>query len=313
MGNYVNDNYSGNGYPGNENPQNGYYGNGQPQYMAYKVQIYDEGTRTYKSLDWEVDVTTFPPEKYSYFGSYYAIRRVINGKPDLQILPKNEWSQYIASKGEVKAGDVSAKKGSGGKKVLSILLAIFLVIGGIAVRVFLTDYFNDKKEEETYSDSSSSYSYDYTTPEIDIPEPEIPDIDIPAPGSKVLEEQEPPANGTAGFSVSHSYPSQLKVNHVGSDDNYYFIKLVDPTTNLDVQTVFLHPHQSATVNVTPGSYKVRWTKGTTWYGYEDYFGYAATYNETDEPYDFDSGMVQIFDIGVTNGNVSADKTTKTDF
>ena len=81
------------------------------------------------------------------------------------------------------------------------------------------------------------------------------------------------------------------------------MKVVDAETDETIQTIFIHSGQTASMYVPNGTYKIRWTSGKTWYGYDHLFNnrYAQ---EADDLFTFsDTEGWEITLYPVTNGNL----------
>lgn len=153
--------------------------------------------------------------------------------------------------------------------------------------------------------TQSSLSSASTTPEI-AKEPKIE-----------YEEVEKPANGT----LSHTYDpykantSVLKIElPTYESNNYYYIKLINPTTGETVQSVFLHPGQSKEFPVPCGDFKLRYACGDKWYGYEHLFGPYGGYSGSNELLGFTNEYGHTITLtSVVNGNFSTNDIDFNDF
>jgi hypothetical protein len=66
----------------------------------------------------------------------------------------------------------------------------------------------------------------------------------------------------------------------------YYVKLTDASTGVPVMTLFVRGGQSFTADVPLGSYRVKYAKGTTWYGDVHLFGPETRYSEADKTFSF---------------------------
>ena len=72
-----------------------------------------------------------------------------------------------------------------------------------------------------------------------------------------------------------------------SDNNkYYYLKLVNISTKRQTQAVFIYAGQKAKVYVPQGTYYVRWTSGSNWYGFEHYFNTGSA-QQAEDTFTFD--------------------------
>lgn len=250
-----------------------------------------------------IDANKFPPAQYCDNGLYHAIEKNNN----ISLCNKSQWdSLYRQVIRANTRGQNQPTFGSGNLKKL-IIWAIIFIVFIFAVSKCSNDNTSTSKSTSggtssyTQSDSSSTT----TTPEVE-KEPEIE-----------YEEVEKPANGT----LSHTYDpysantSVLKIElPTYESDNYYYIKLINPTTGETVQSVFLHPGQSKEFSVPCGNFKLRYACGDKWYGYEHLFGPYGGYSGSNELLDFTTEYGHTITLTpVVNGNFSTNDIDFDDF
>ncbi len=70
-----------------------------------------------------------------------------------------------------------------------------------------------------------------------------------------------------------------------SEDDFYFIKLLDYNTKEVKQTVFMHPKTTLEIDLPLGDYELRYCYGSVWYGYDELFGTPyGGYAKTDDKF-----------------------------
>lgn len=249
-----------------------------------------------------IDANKFPPSQYCDKGLYYALEK--NG--NISICTRSQWDSVCRqavraySRGQHQPAFTKANF----KKLIiwSIIFIVFIFsITKCSDDSSTTTSNNSSTSSYTQSDSSSTT----TTPEVE-KEPEIE-----------YEEVEKPANGT----VSHNYDpysantSVMEVQLPTYKDNtYYYIKLVNPSTDETVQSIFLYPGESKEFSVPCGKYKLKYACGDKWYGYEHLFGPYGGYSKSDELLDFTHEYGHTITLyPVANGNLSTDNIDLDDF
>lgn len=249
-----------------------------------------------------LDANKFPPAQYCENGLYYALEKNNN----ISICTKSQFDSACRqvvraySRGQNQPAFTKANF----KKLIiwSIIAIIFIfAVTKCSDDSSTTTSSNSSTSSYTQSDSSSTT----TTPEVE-KEPEIE-----------YEEVEKPANGT----LSHTYDpysantSVLKIELPSYEsDNYYYIKLINPTTGETVQSVFLHPGQSKEFPVPCGEFKLRYACGDKWYGYEHLFGPYGGYSGSNKLLDFTNEYGQTITLyPVANGNMSTNDIDFDDF
>lgn len=249
-----------------------------------------------------IDANKFPPSQYCEQGLYYALEKNNN----IALCTKSQFDSAcrLAVRAYSRGQNQPAFTKANFKKLL--IWAIIFIVFIFAV----SKCSNDNSSTTTSNSSNSSYTQSDSSSASSTTavekEPEI-----------VYEEVEKPANGT----VSHNYDpysSNTSVMEVKlptyKDNTYYYIKLVNPTTEETVQSIFLYPGQSKEFNVPCGKYKLKYACGEKWYGYEQLFGPDGGYSKSDELLEFTYEYGHTITLyPVTNGNFSTDNIDLDDF
>ena len=89
-------------------------------------------------------------------------------------------------------------------------------------------------------------------------------------------EQIPPASGTTRPNPLTAGVAPLKI-HTSAGSNY-FVKLENSETGQKILDVFIRGGSTVSINVPLGQYRLKYATGTTWYGYEHYFGPSTVYS-----------------------------------
>lgn len=242
-----------------------------------------------------IDTNKFPPAQYCDNGLYYAVEKNNN----ISLCNKSQWdSLYRQVIRANTRGQNQPSFGSGNLKKL-VIWAVIIILFIVAV----TKCSNDETSTST-STSGTSYTQSDSSTTTSTPEVEY-------------EEVEKPANGT----LSHTYDpyssntSVLKIELPSYEkDNYYYIKLINPTTSETVQSVFLHPGQSLEFPVPCGDFKLRYACGDKWYGYEHLFGPYGGYSGSNELLDFTAEYGHVITLTpMVNGNFSTNDIDFDDF
>ena len=225
-----------------------------------------------------LDANKFPPAQYCENGLYYALEKNNN----ISICTKSQFDS--ACRQVVRAYSRGQNQPAFTKANLKKLI-IWSIIA--IIFIFAVTKCSNDNSSSTTSNNSSTSSYTQsdsssttTTPEIE-KEPEIK-----------YEEVEKPANGT----VSHTYDpygSNISVLTIKlpsyETTTYYYLKLVNSTTDEIVQSVFIHPGKTQSINVPCGTYELKYACGSKWYGYEQLFGEYGSYSKSDAPVTFEQG------------------------
>jgi hypothetical protein len=127
---------------------------------------------------------------------------------------------------------------------------------------------------------------------------------------------QPPAHGAYSNLTDKEAVAPFKIST--SSSGYYFVKLVDATTNQPAMVVFVHGGRSIEVNVPVGSYRMLYAAGTTWFGTEHYFGPETAYSQADtilkfyiEGNCYSGNEVTLY--RVQNGNLRTSRISKDQF
>jgi hypothetical protein len=105
---------------------------------------------------------------------------------------------------------------------------------------------------------------------------------------------------------------------ITSPGSYYFVKLVDWSSNRPVMTIFIHSGKTIDVDVPLGSYKLKYAVGETWYGEKDLFGPDTIYSQAEKKFDFKITGNQVHGYTVElilqpHGNLSTKRISAKDF
>ena len=103
-----------------------------------------------------------------------------------------------------------------------------------------------------------------------------------------------------------------------SDDENYYIKLVDSRTDHVAETIFVRSGDTVEVKVPVGSYKIRYATGHKWYGEEDLFGHETSYAKSNELLVFSYSGYYVSGMSLTlyktrNGNFATNPMKAEDF
>lgn len=103
-----------------------------------------------------------------------------------------------------------------------------------------------------------------------------------------------------------------------SDDENYYIKLVDSRTDRVAETIFVRSGDTVEVKVPVGSYKIRYATGRKWYGEEDLFGHDTSYAKSNELLVFSYSGYYVSGMSLTlyktrNGNFATNPMKAEDF
>ncbi len=89
-------------------------------------------------------------------------------------------------------------------------------------------------------------------------------------------EQMPPTSGTTYRYTQAAGVAPLEIRtNAGSN---YFVKLENIATGQKILDVFIRGGSTANIKVPLGQYRLKYATGTTWYGYEHYFGPSTIYS-----------------------------------
>jgi hypothetical protein len=90
--------------------------------------------------------------------------------------------------------------------------------------------------------------------------------------------------------------------------SHYFLKLCDWQTGVVVMNIFIRGGEEVEVGVPPGTYRIKFASGATWYGEKVRFGPDTAYSVVDTPSEFSvsGGQLQGHElqlVNVVNGNL----------
>ncbi len=106
--------------------------------------------------------------------------------------------------------------------------------------------------------------------------------------------------------------SILKINT--SKDASYVVKIVDPSNGEVIMTFYLPAGISEEIDVPSGTFEIRYTSGTEWFGNNEMFGDKGTYAKADQTFRFSDGSgYELTLYRVRNGNLHTSKIRKEDF
>lgn len=106
--------------------------------------------------------------------------------------------------------------------------------------------------------------------------------------------------------------SVLKVNT--SRDASYVIKIVDPKDGEVIMMCYLPSGISQEIDLPSGTFEIRYTCGTEWFGNDKMFGDKGTYAKADHTFQFSRGSGYELTLHrVRNGNLHTTKMRKEDF
>lgn len=88
-----------------------------------------------------------------------------------------------------------------------------------------------------------------------------------------------------------------------SGDGHHLIKIEDWKSGRAVALLFIREGDKQKVNVPPGTYRIKFACGRTWYGDKLRFGPGESCFVADEPFDFDDRGWSITLYPVTDGNL----------
>ena len=104
-----------------------------------------------------------------------------------------------------------------------------------------------------------------------------------------------PKSGTSAFAIHNGGDVCLyaKVYSVAAYDSTEWGELVG--------TLFIHPNQTASMDIKPGYYHVNYGGGEEWYGIQRMFGPQGYYNSCEENYEFLKNYTHTLSIAVSYG------------
>lgn len=106
--------------------------------------------------------------------------------------------------------------------------------------------------------------------------------------------------------------SILKINT--SKDASYVVKIVDPYNGEVIMMFYLPAGISQEIDVPSGTFEIRYTSGTEWFGDDEMFGDKGTYAKADQTFCFSDGSgYELTLYRVRNGNLHTSKIRKEDF
>ncbi len=106
--------------------------------------------------------------------------------------------------------------------------------------------------------------------------------------------------------------SILKINT--SRDASYVVKIVDPYDGEVIMMFYLPMGISQEVDLPSGTFEIRYTSGTEWFGDDEMFGDDGSYAKADRLFTFKEGSgYELTLYRVSNGNLRTFRIRKEDF
>jgi hypothetical protein len=103
-----------------------------------------------------------------------------------------------------------------------------------------------------------------------------------------------------------------------TENNDYFIKLVEPATGQEAAAAFIRSGATLYVQLPPGEYELRYAAGRNWYGWEYLFGTSTSYGRwprpivlAPKPRPFDAVSIEL--IPAQHGKLTTDIMSEYDF
>jgi hypothetical protein len=103
-----------------------------------------------------------------------------------------------------------------------------------------------------------------------------------------------------------------------TENNDYFIKLVEPATGQEAAAAFIRSGATLSVQLPPGEYELRYAAGRNWYGWEYLFGTSTSYGRwprpivlAPKPRPFDAVSIEL--IPAQHGKLTTDIMSEYDF
>lgn len=129
---------------------------------------------------------------------------------------------------------------------------------------------------------------------------------------------------------ARSYPPNGEIRYLSNLENIapltietsknynYLVKLQDIHVPQNIITIFITGGKTVATKIPLGSYELKYTTGTTWYGYDDYFGKYAAFSKADKILHFTRSSEQTHGHIVTlkatyNGNLSTSLINRSSF
>ncbi len=134
-------------------------------------------------------------------------------------------------------------------------------------------------------------------------------------GMKIATEprgEKPPSYAFCILTTWRKCDSFLRINT--SRDASYVVKLVNADDGETIMEYYLPAGISKEIKIPSGTFEIRYTAGTEWFGYGELFGDSGTYAKADRLFTFSEGSgYELTLYSVRNGNLHTSKIRKEDF
>ncbi len=203
------------------------------------------------------------------------------------------------------------------KKLIWAIIASVFTIVYYAWMISTWIHLSNTTKEFKKSRNNGTFQDNNATTDEDIPFVEdLPDIDEEKQRrttTKIhLNGEQPPNYSFWIKGPKYLCDSVLKVNT--SRDASYVIKIVDPNGGEVIMMCYLPSGISQEIDLPSGTFEIRYTCGTEWFGNDKMFGDKGTYAKADHTFRFSKGAgYELTLYRVSNGNLRTSKIRKEDF
>lgn len=126
------------------------------------------------------------------------------------------------------------------------------------------------------------------------------------------------AHGSLNYNTSATPLAPLEIKTPYGSSDYYFVKLVNVSTNRADMELFIHGGRTIEIKVPLGTYIMKYANGTKWYGREHNFGPETVYSKADSLFSFTKDYSGYSGYTVTlykvqNGNLETEQITAEEF
>ena len=185
------------------------------------------------------------------------------------------------------------------RKIKYLVLAIAFSILTISYYVWMiTAWINLDKSKVNRANNQQSVSRAYRT--------------VDGFTEKEIGGEEPPDYAFWMKEPQYRCNSVLKINT--SKGASYVVKVVDPYDDEVILMCYLPAGISKEINVPSGTFEIRYTSGTRWFGSKEMFGPRSSYAKADRTFHFSEGAgYELTLYRVRNGNLHTSSIRKEDF
>ncbi|MDY0306490.1 MAG: hypothetical protein RBR18_08645 [Desulfovibrionaceae bacterium] len=243
---------------------------------------------------------------YSRLNSDRFIQNLYNVKNEfVKNYKSNNWNYFNSNFIFTSHDDVKASRKKSKFNFNIILTLIFISISFFAIGIYYTKNLNSNLQTNQNNNEIIQNNNDRKTQKIKISSPEY-----------YGNPQIPPKNGYTK-NLTRSKDRAPLVIKTQNNETFFLVKLADLNGH-DVKIIFIHGGMDIETKMPLGKYILKYATGSTWYGWDNYFGAETQYYKADEVFDFhtENNIISGYTVELylqINGNLYTSKINEQEF